>query len=97
MIEILMKWRVALMMYHDLGEVTNLTGAEVRMVEHVLKQLASAASDHAARADPDVCGQAQAGFGGGVMFALLVQTWAMNAMAKAQSFRGICDWFLFLS
>lgn len=56
MIEVLMKWRVALMMYHDLGEVTNLTGAEVRMVEHVLKQLASAASDHAARADPDVCG-----------------------------------------
>jgi hypothetical protein len=54
MIEILLKWRVAIMMYHDLGEVKAVSGAEIRMIEHACKQLAAAASTHAAKLDPEV-------------------------------------------
>lgn len=57
MIEVLLKWRVATMMYHDLGEAKSLTGADVRLIEHVCKRLAAAASEHASKATADVCNE----------------------------------------
>lgn len=53
-IEVLVRWRLAIMMYHDLGEIKSVSGTEIRVIEHVCKQLAGFASAHTAKEDTNV-------------------------------------------